>query len=115
MSFGTISKKEEGGVMPSAPVFCHRIQFDGDTAYPDGGTPGFKALVQAAIGVPGADILSVVKAGPCGGYEPVYDHANDKLMFFYYDYDAGADGAAIQVIADHAMDGITIDLVVFSQ
>lgn len=47
------------------------------------------------------DVLIV--AGVGGGFQCRWDRAAQKLVLYYYDYDAVADGAAIQVAngADH--------------
>ena len=34
---------------------------------------------------------------PNGGYFFQYDYSNNKVKAYYFDYDAGADGAAIEV------------------
>lgn len=111
MTLGAITLEEAGNKMPSAPLFAQRISLEGDDAYPDGGTPDFQALAQAAMNIPGANILTVTKAGPCGGYEPVYDQANDKLMMFNY---PDALGPAVEVTGTPDLHTTILDLLVIA-
>jgi hypothetical protein len=60
-----------------------------DSSYPTGG----EALVASDLGLD--EILAVFAEG--GPYVVKYDKANGKLMAYWADYDAGADGALIQV------------------
>lgn len=62
------------------PLFANLVSFDGDGAYPAGGTPGFQAAMQAVIGS-GRELVAVL-GQDCGGYVPVYDKANDKLKVY---------------------------------
>lgn len=41
--------------------------------------------------------LALVIIEQKGGYMAAYDYANKKVLVYYADYDAGADGALIQV------------------
>lgn len=111
MSLQAISKEASGGGQTLQAVFFDRIQFGGDDDYPAGGTPGFAALAAAALGKEGISIINVMKAGPCGGYEVFYDNENDKLVLYEYDYDAGANGPAVENgTAD--LNATTFDLIV---
>lgn len=79
MSLGAISSTSKHGRDPASPTPTHVISFTGDSSYPTGGTTGFAALVQAAVGA-GVTPLFVVPVGLSGGYCPIYDKANDTLM-----------------------------------
>lgn len=82
MAIGTISLDEAGGGQTLQPIFFDVISFLGDDDYPAGGTPDFSTLVAAALSKEGIEVVGVSKAGPCGGFEVVYDKSADKLMLF---------------------------------
>jgi len=46
-------------------------------------------------------------AEPNGGYIFQYDHTNNKLEAYYADYDAGADGALIEVANGADLTGLS--------
>lgn len=92
------------------PVIAHQISFAGDGAYPGGGTPGFQALVRAALDKGNLEVLAVFPHGACGGYVPRYDKANDKLMVYEGNYDA-ADGP-LQESSTANLSGVTFHLTV---
>jgi len=71
--------------------FKVRMNFDGDDAYPTGGTATFQALFRAAVNAANAalsdsnvrgdeslEILDII-GGDCGQYVAFYDKTNDKL------------------------------------
>ena len=80
MSLGTITAQSEKGGETLEPRFKAHIRFVGDDSYPTGGTPGFNALVAAALGKEGVNVITVNRAGLCGGFSPVYDPAADTLL-----------------------------------
>ena len=80
------------------------IEFDGDDAYPTGGTASFTAKLTAAIkaandaaddkmvrGFENLEIVEVI-SGRCGGNIAQYDAANDKLKVVVIS--SGAEAAA---------------------
>lgn len=77
MSLGTITVLERAAAQ--GPLFHDRVSIVGDDAYPSGGTPGFEASLQAAIGS-GRQIVGLIGEfdGTINSLE--YDHANDKLF-----------------------------------
>jgi hypothetical protein len=82
MAFGTpATLVTEHGQQPGAPSFFVRISFPGDGAYVAGGTVGFEAFMQAAVGGRALEIVGII-AEDCGGYVPVYDKTNDKLKVY---------------------------------
>ena len=61
-----------------------------DSSYPTGGeTLDLSKLIPVT--------LEFLFALPASGYFFEYDLTNKKLKAYYFDYDAGADGAAIEV------------------
>lgn len=62
-----------------------------DSSYPTGG----ESLTPANLGF--TSRIDFLFAEPKSGYNFVYDRANQKLLAYYNDYDAVADGAHIQV------------------
>jgi len=77
----------------AGPMFADLLSFDGDAAYPTGGTAGFQASFRTAIGGKTREVVSVI-GQDCGGFVPVYDKTNDKLKVFKQ---SGADGALAEV------------------
>jgi len=109
MALGTITLQTEKGGQTLEPRFKAHVQFLGDTSYPTGGTPGFNALVAAALGKEGVNVISVERAGLCGGFIPVYDPANDSLLVLRT---GAVDSPQAEVPPTTALDGITFDLLV---
>lgn len=105
MSLGTIAIIRAAGAMPSAPTFFDRISFTGDTSYPTGGTPGFKALLRAKSLDQRAPIAVITEAA--GVYQASYDVDADKLVV--------RDGAGAEVANTTNLSGTTFKLVVLSQ
>lgn len=74
------------GERPSAPTYMLDVSWDGDAAYPAGGSPGFSAYVLAACKAATPplliDVSNIVNVIPldCGGYEIAYVRATDKLI-----------------------------------
>lgn len=68
-------------------VFTGSIAFD--SSYPTGGEAMDLSSKFAA--------LKLVLFENDAGYVFQYDYTNKKVLAYYYDYDAGADGTAIQV------------------
>lgn len=57
------------------------LSFPGDGAYPTGGTAAFQAYVRALLPEQReVTVLAVLPGGLNGGYTPIYDAANDKLL-----------------------------------
>lgn len=112
MAIGTITPVADGGYLASAPLGVDLISFAGDTSYPTGGTADFEGSVQAILGKT-VKVLTVIP-GDCGGYTPVYDYTNDKLMVYYGNTDA-ADGPNIEVPNATALNGVTFRVAVLSK
>jgi len=83
MTIGTITEGSKNQGNPSDPIFVVDVSFTGDTSYPSDGTPGFQALVNAAVfgGKSSLEILAIMDFS-CGQYIPYYDKDNDKLLVF---------------------------------
>ncbi len=92
MPIGAITLGTAAGFKPSAPLFYINMEFDGDSAYPTGGSPDFvedvKDKFQAEMAsLPDAnvrgriDVTGLAIVGfECGQYVPWYDEAHDKLF-----------------------------------
>lgn len=63
-----ITVKNVAGRVANLQPYFHTIEFPGDAAYPDGGTPGIKAILQAAIGIKVKPVC--VQNINCGAYLP---------------------------------------------
>lgn len=111
MAIGTITVGTGAGKASSAPTFFDPISFAGDGAYGAGGTADFEGSFQTKIGC--ARTIVAIIPGDCGGYVPVYDRANDKLLVYEGNYDAG-DGP-LQETATADLSATTFNLVVVSQ
>ncbi len=105
MSLGTIAIIRAAGYMPSAPLFVDRISFTGDTSYPTGGTPGFKALLRAKSLDQRGPVAVIVESG--AGMRAEYDVDLDKLKIY------AAGGAEVANATN--LSGTTFKLVVLSQ
>lgn len=71
-------------------IRCSIVDVAFDDSYPTGG----ESLTAADLGL--TRVLFAL-AEPASGYAFEYDHTNSKLLAYYADYDAGADGPLIQV------------------
>ena len=81
MALGTITVTSQQITSSSAPLTVALLSFAGDATTSAGGVAGIKAAVQAKLKRQ-VQIIAVLPAGACGGYELRYDVANDKLMFY---------------------------------
>lgn len=118
MAIGTISLPAIAAQGNATPIYLDLLQFDGDDAYPTGGTAAFQASYRAADdAVSGQSVkqareIIAVIGQDCGGYVPVYDKANDKLKV----YEEGADGgAADEVTATTDLSGTAFNVLVVSR
>lgn len=61
---------------------------------------------------PGLGTINLATCDPCvGGYTFQYDYSAKKLKAFYADYDAGADGALIEVAAEVDLDAVSVKMI----
>lgn len=98
------------GKEPSAPVFVDKVTVTMDASYPTGGE-----VLGLATKFPGKTILAVVPTGPASdGRLAAMDLGNDKLKMFEYDYDALADGGAIETPNATDLTGVTVEILVIS-
>ena len=82
----TISKFIESGMADVRVVFVE-ITFNGTY------TTNGESLVPGDVGMVA---IHMAIFEPIGGKAFEYDHTNEKLKVYYYDYNAGADGSAIE-------------------
>lgn len=68
MTITNMTLKKVAGRVANLQPYHHTVKFTGDAAYPDGGWPGIKALLQAAVGLKIDPIA--VQAVNCGAYLP---------------------------------------------
>ena len=107
-----ITVADQGGQKQSVPLFADRISFPGEASYPTGGmllSAGFAEKLKS-----GRTILGII-AGDCGGFVPVWEPGAGAVKVYYADYDAGADGALIEVANTTNLSGTTFNLVVLSK
>ena len=78
----------ESGVMGDLRYNVCDVTFSG--TYPTGG----ESLTAAHLNM--SQAVYLVLAEPQDGYLFLYDHTNSLLMAYYFDYNAVADGAAIE-------------------
>lgn len=62
-----VVKRKEGDLVANLQTYVHKMKFKGDSTYPDGGTPGFEAALQAAAGLKITPIEVI--AINCGAYK----------------------------------------------
>ena len=82
-----------------------------DSSYPTGGEAIAIADTTNDITLERIDVLFAQGAGYLGDW----DEANQKLIMRYFDYDAGADGAAIQVPNTTDLSSVTVDFFAIGQ
>ena len=109
MALGAMSEISEKGGQTLEPRFKAHMQFAGDDDYPTGGTPGFAALVAAAAERQAVDVISVTRAGLCGGFVPIYDPVADTLLMVRTDT---ADAPQEEVPNATDLNSTTFDLLV---
>jgi hypothetical protein len=111
MALGAVAKVTDGSAPEhgSATLYAHSITIVGDNSYPAGGSASIEAAVQAQVG-DGKALLALLPQGGNDGYVAYYDQANDKLIVYYADYDAVADGALIEVAATTDLSTTTFTL-----
>lgn len=112
MAIGTVTRDNLMGQKASAPTMMDLVHFTGDSAYPTGGTASFKSKIRD-LANDNRQPLAVI-GQDCGGYVPVYDHANDKLKVYYANNDGGADGPLIEVPNATDLSGVTFNVLVIS-
>lgn len=86
-------------------VQVRRITVTGPASYASGG----EALTAANFGL--VTLYSVLPAGGFGGYVPVYDYANSKLLF--YRTGAALNGALAEVAAAVNLSAVSGQLLAF--
>lgn len=101
-------RAEAGG---SGTLRADVLTFAGDGAYATatGGTAAFQAYVRTAVGRGNLTIVAVIP-GDCGGYVPQYNVVTDALAV----YEAGADAAALDEVADGNQAAIALQVTVLS-
>lgn len=112
MAIGTITSVANAGYVPSQPLCVDLLSFAGDASYPTGGTASFQTSVRNKLGKT-VTVLAVL-GQDCGGYTPYYDKTNDKLIVYYNNNDAVADGPAIEVPNATNLSGVTFNVLVLS-
>lgn len=115
MALGTPTLDAQAGEKPGAPTFVFNLSFLGDDSYPTGGTAAFQQFVRDALNLsPAVEVMAIIP-NDCDGFVPVYDKAADTLKVYYADYDAGADGALIEVANATALNGSTFNVTVLAK
>lgn len=109
MALGTITAVTQSGQAPGNAQFKDIVTVVLDNSYPTGGYPGLQDKLRSLPGRQGRTIVSV-KALDAAGYLVGWDAANSKLKLYHFDYDAVADGAAIQVPDTTAIGSPTLSL-----
>lgn len=79
MALGSITVLDKHQI--SGTLNHDEITFNGDGAYPAGGTPGFQDLVRKALGKGNVTIINV-DTQDSAGFTAAYDALNDKLKIF---------------------------------
>lgn len=112
MAIGAITVLEKSHA--GGPLRADLISFAADGSYPTGGTAAFEASVRAALDVGAVDVLGVCPQD-CGGYQVVYDRANDKLKVYQGDNDNASDAPGVQVPNTTNLAAVTFVLLVLSK
>jgi len=105
----TATLQQTIGFDPTAPYPVDVIGVLADNAYPVGGYE-----IDLATLLPNRTVRSVVPSA-LGGFLPVWDSANSKLMFFQANYVAQGNGPLIEVPDQGDLTDVTAQLTVFSE
>lgn len=111
MAIGTLTVDGKKQSAPSQTTFIDAISLVGDGAYPTGGSTGVQAALRAKTG-DNRTILGVIPIGLNGGYLPVWDLANGKLIMLTTD---GTAAPPVEVANAANLSGTTFKLLVISQ
>lgn len=98
MAFAARRRIIEGS---ARPTLRNIVEVDGPASYTTGGE-----LLTVRDFVRTGEILEVIVL-PKDGYIFEYDVANDKILAFWADNDAGADSALVEVTAATNLSGVT--------
>ncbi len=111
MPIGTLTVTASDISSPIATTYIDKITLVGDSSYPTGGMTGVQAALQAQT-KDQRQIVDVRSRGPNGGYVPVWDSDNGKLML----YVCGGSAAVMGELANATnVSGTTFKLLVFSK
>ncbi len=83
-----------------------------DVTFPSSYTSGGESFTYSDAGLDTA-IYFVVTPSCMNGYTFEYDADHDKIIVYYADYDASADGALIEVADTTDLGGVTIRCLVY--
>src|SRR5579862_7542800 len=81
MSLGALTLTASDTRAPVQTIYVDELSVVGAASYTTGGDTGFKAALQA-LTKDQRTPKAVIPIGGNGGFVPVYDLANDKLMVF---------------------------------
>jgi hypothetical protein len=93
------------------PIYLDEISLVGDNSYPTGGMTGVQAALRA-LTADQREIADVRSIGPNGGYMPVWDKANGKLLCYVC---AGAATPPAEVANATNLSAVTFKLLVTSK
>lgn len=116
----TAALAEHAGKQPSAPLIALRATLTFTGTYSTGGEAlDAAALLQSLGGYDKAPTVLAVLPENKDGFVFYWDRANSKLLAFYADYDAVADGALIEFANGGdlaaALTGATVDVLILAQ
>jgi len=111
MAIGTLTRDSADSLSADQPLFIDSISLVGDNSYPTGGMTGVQAALRAKTGDQ-RTILDVRSIGANGGYMPVWDKANGRLLCYVC---AGASTPAAEVANATNLSVVTFKLLVTSK
>lgn len=110
MALGTVVPNTAKSTKGGEPVFHDYLVMPGDATYTAGGTTGFDAVIAAALG-DDREVIAVV-GQDCEGYVLGYLPEHDGTLSMY---EAGADGAALDEVANGDYSGTNLNMLVISK
>jgi hypothetical protein len=110
MALGTVVPNTSKSTLGGEPVYHDYLVIPGDATYTAGGTTGFDAVVAAALG-DDREVIAVI-GQDCEGYVLGYLPANGGTLSMY---EAGADGAALDEVADGDYHATNLNMLVISK
>jgi hypothetical protein len=110
MALGTVVPNTAKSTKGAEPVYHDYLVIPGDATYTAGGTTGFDAVVAAALG-DDREVIGVM-GQDCEGYILGYLPAGGGTLSMY---EAGADAAALDEVANGNYSAVSLNMLVISK
>lgn len=95
------------------PLRADLVKLVGPASYTTNGDTGLQTALRTLLG--GNYTIQGVINTHTAGYQVAYDHANDKVLVYRADNDAGADSPLVQVPSTTDLSAVNFYLTILSQ